>query len=107
MYGNASFYTAAVESKQTINDGAWHHLAAVKSGKEVDLFVGDQPAGRVTTREEFTAKSPWKLGFFGAGNTGQLNARICCVRMSNVARYLIPFKPDRRYGSHKYTVFMP
>jgi hypothetical protein len=107
VHGNGSFYLAAGEARQQINDGRWHHLAAVKTGQEVELYVDGTPAAHITTREEFVSKSPWVLGFFGVGNTGQLNATFCRIRMSNVARYLIPFNPDRQYGSDKYTVFEP
>lgn len=107
VWGNGSFYTVAGEAKQTINDNRWHHLAAVKNGLEVDLYVDGRPAAHITTRAEFESKSPWMLGFFGVGNIGQLNATFCRIRMSNVARYRFQFTPDRRYGSDKYTVFAP
>lgn len=107
VHGNGSFYLAAGEARQAINDADWHHLAAVKTGQEVELFIDGRPAAHISTRDQFTSKSPWVLGFFGVGNTGQLNARFCRIRMSNVARYLLPFTPDRRYGSDKFTVFMP
>lgn len=107
VYGNASFYLVAGEAKQPINDGNWHHLAAVKRGMDVDLFVDGRKAASVVTREQFESNSPWVMGFFTVGNQGQLDARFCRVRISNVARYLVPFIPDRKYGADKYTAFMP
>lgn len=109
VIGDGPFYRVDVWDAETaeINDGRWHHVAAVKRGKVLSLFVDGQLAGRGATIDSFHSESPWILGVHRPWNSSLEDGRFCRLRISNIARYHPSFTPDRGYTRDQYTVWMP
>ncbi|HVA49563.1 MAG TPA: LamG-like jellyroll fold domain-containing protein [Pirellulales bacterium] len=93
-------------SSAPIDDGRWHHVAAVKRGKSLWLMVDGRLAGSGEGLELFRSQSPWILGVHRPWNNSQGQGRFCRVRLSTIARYRPPFKPDRTYERDQYTAWM-
>ncbi|MDB5391754.1 MAG: hypothetical protein JWM11_7400, partial [Planctomycetaceae bacterium] len=55
-------------------------------------------------REDLPSKSPWRLGVHLG--IDPINVNVCKFRISNIARYVIAFKPDYAYKRDKATVFL-
>jgi hypothetical protein len=100
---SADLSSESTVGKTKINDGGWHHLAAVKLGKHLLLFVDGKKEAEVEGAESFSSKSAWKAGC----STGldSVAARVCRIRVSNTARYLFPFDPETQYGKDSATVY--
>ncbi|MES2793157.1 MAG: LamG-like jellyroll fold domain-containing protein, partial [Planctomycetota bacterium] len=86
-----------------INDGRWHHVAAVKLARRVLLFVDGKLEGQLNGVPSIATKSPWKAGNHIQGDGA--TARLCRIRVSRSARYLLPFTPEKHYVPDKDTSF--
>jgi hypothetical protein len=109
VIGDGPFYRVDVwdPGSAEINDGRWHHVAAVKHGKALSLFVDGQLAGSGETLLSFRSESPWILGAHRPWNNSLGRGRFCRLRISTVARYHPSFTPGRTYARDQYTVWMP
>ncbi len=104
LFENASFHYVETRTDVSLNDRAWHHLAIVKSGTKAALFIDGKHAANLDVREELSSKSPWKLGTSFGFQPIAVNA--CKFRISNIARYIVSFKPDYNYKRDKWTVYL-
>lgn len=90
--------------KAKINDGEWHHIAAVKLAKALILFVDGKIDAELAGSEKYASKSPWKVG--ASAHDKPIAARFAQLRFSNTPRYLVPFAPEKQYGKDAATSFM-
>ncbi|HEX7375941.1 MAG TPA: NPCBM/NEW2 domain-containing protein [Pirellulales bacterium] len=88
-----------------VGDGRWHHVAAIKRGKALSLTVDGNLAGEGRTEESLRSKSQWILGAHRPWNNVLRDGRFCRLRISTIARYHPPFKPERAYGRDRYTAW--
>ncbi|MBI4585704.1 MAG: LamG domain-containing protein [Planctomycetes bacterium] len=100
VIGDAAFYRVDGVSHTRANDGDWHHLAAVNSNGQVQLYLDGNQVAEIKTRPGFISKSPWVLGHHGAWDLATVDAKFARIRRSRVARYAGPFSPPD-YASDK------
>lgn len=105
--GDSSAGFENAESRVSINDGRWHHVAAVKVGNQLGLFVDGKSVAQTTAGDVYLSASPWKFGHQDAWNIDELSAKFCRLRFSKEARYLVNFVPERTYPKDKATLFVP
>lgn len=96
----------------TINDGAWHHVAAVYDGADKILYVDGVEVARVTNAHSGAALgdsgNPTRFGFIGEGSeatsfNGSRNNRYYEGQLDNVALYEGAMSADaiaREYHNH-------
>jgi hypothetical protein len=89
-----------------IDDDRWHHLAAVKRGKSLSVMVDGRLAGTGEGLEFYRSESAWILGVHRPWNNSHGQGRFCRLRLSTIARYHPPFKPNRTYERDQYTAWM-
>jgi hypothetical protein len=93
-----------------VNDGAWHHLAAVKTDTRVRLFVDGKPSADIEIRPAYKSGSAWILGFhrpwLKAYRYRGLEGNFALIRLSRIARYSERFSPRGDYSSDRDTLFM-
>ncbi|MDB5389018.1 MAG: hypothetical protein JWM11_4664 [Planctomycetaceae bacterium] len=104
IVSNADFTWEPETGKTKINDGAWHHVAAVKIGEQLLLFVDGQKEAQCPGRESFSSKSPWKAGC--STDQEPVSVRLARIRLSGTSRYLFPFTPDKQYGKDAGTLLL-
>jgi hypothetical protein len=90
--------------KTKINDGEWHHIAAVKIEKSLLLFVDGRIDAELVGLDKYASKSPWKVGT--SAQDKPIAARLARIRISSIPRYLVPFAPEKQYGKDAATSFM-
>ena len=95
------------DSRQAINDGRWHHIAIVKLGSRLGLFVDGKWTAQTEYAETYLSGSPWKLGHDGQSKQPEPAAKFCRLRFSKDARYLLSFHPEKNYARDKATIFIP
>jgi hypothetical protein len=86
----------AVTSSTTINDGAWHHIAVVRSGSSVKLYVNGVSEGTPITTAGTLRTSTAKLtiGRLGEANSNYYTGYIDEFRVSSSARWTGNFTPS-------------
>lgn len=89
--------------KTKVNDGKWHHIAAVKVGQQLVLFVDGKKEVEITGLKTFTSLSQWKAG--ASMGIGSVAVRICRLRLSSTARYHVPFVPEKQYPKDSSTLY--
>lgn len=94
-------------SRQAINDGRWHHIAVVKLGSRLGLFVDGKWTAQTEYAETYQSASPWKVGHDGLSKYSEPAAKFCRLRFSKDARYLLSFHPEKNYPRDKLTMFIP
>ncbi|MDB5337696.1 MAG: hypothetical protein JWN70_3315 [Planctomycetaceae bacterium] len=99
--------TKSGRSRQTINDGRWHHVAAVKIGNRLGLFIDGKWAAQTDLNDNLLSGSPWKVGHDGQTKLDEPEAKFCRFRFSKEARYLVSFHPEKNYSKDKGTLFVP
>lgn len=105
--GRSSSGTQVGRSRVTINDGRWHHVAAVKLGTRLGLFIDGKWAAQTEFQDTYLSGSPWKLGHDGQSKLAEPEAKFCRIRFSKDARYLVSFHPEKTYSKDKGTLFIP
>lgn len=100
---NADYHWDAAGGKSKINDGAWHHLAVVRLGRQVYLYIDGKKECQVESLNTYSSKSPWKAGV--ARGQDSMALRLCRLRVSGTPRYLLPFVPDKQYGKDAATIY--
>ncbi len=105
--GRSISATAAGRSKQAINDGRWHHVAIVKIGNQLGLFVDGKRSAQSELNERDATGSPWKIGYETGSNAPEVKMKVCRIRFSKDARYLVNFHPEKNYTKDKGTLFVP
>lgn len=95
------------ESRVSIDDGRWHHVAAVKIGNQLGLFVDGKSVAQTVASDVYLSASPWKVGHQDAWSIDEVEAKFCRLRFSKEARYLVNFVPERTYPKDKGTLFVP
>lgn len=85
-----------------INDGYWHHLALVKQGNELVLYVDGRRGVSSTLKVPLQSRSPWKFG--ASHNRVPCAARFGGLRISKSARYTDAFTPAKIHVKDKDTL---
>jgi len=86
-----------------INDGNWHHLAMVKNGNDLALFVDGSKEVRSTLNAPVISRSVWKFGT--SHNRAPCAARFGGIRISKTARYDDAFSPKKLHPKDKDTLY--
>ena len=86
-----------------VADGHWHHIALMKQGSEITLWVDGQKGTRAEAPAVMPSTSPWKLGC--SKGKPPCVARFGGIRISNVARYTDRFTPARQHLKDGATLF--
>lgn len=102
--GHANDYWQFARGTTSINDGRWHHIAGVKLGRELLLFVDGKKEAQVEGLDAYSSKVPWKVG--QKDILDPMSARFCRFRLSKTPRYLIPFIPEKQYLKDSDTLFI-
>lgn len=106
-YAQGYNYARFLFSKQKVNDGLWRHLAIVKQGDQLTLFIdGKKEAVANEIRPELKSKANWHIGYSRVDNRLPLHASFARIRVSSVARYHVPFSPETQYGADRATLFL-
>lgn len=102
---NAHFYVDRKQSEKVVSDGQWHHLAATRMGKRLQLFVDGELSAELIARDDFPKTNPgaWRLGFF---NGVHLAGEFARIRVSSECRYHTRFVPERRYEADRNTMML-
>ena len=105
---------AIVNQGVNITDGAWHHVACVRQGTSVSIYVDGSIQGTGTDSRSLFASSTAQPRLGGASSTGgRLNGYMQDVRIyKGIAKYTSSFSPPersvkgtaRRYPSGVYVV---
>ena len=81
-----------------LNDGAWHHLAWVRSGTAANnntLYIDGTSAGtQSNTSTSLAVASDIGIGYYINDNSNYMNGYIDEVRVSHTARYTANFTPS-------------
>ena len=86
----------------TINDGKWHHIAVVRRGTELTLFVDGKQTVRTDEQDPLASRSPWKFGTSYQRVAGA--ARFGGLRISKSVRYDGSFVPQKQYAKDQDTL---
>lgn len=98
-YAHGPDHSSLKHTSQRIDDGMWHHVAAVKIGDRFTVFVDGKVAGAsILIRPEMTSKTDWHLGYMMVEQQSPLTASYARIRISSIARYHVEFEPDWKYG---------
>jgi hypothetical protein len=94
------------DTSNSFSDGHWHHMALVKQGAAINVYVDGQSVIKRTMQdgEQLVGGSPWKLGCGKGGPP--LASQFAKVRISNVARYTQEFVPPKQYLRDFSTVYL-
>lgn len=95
------------KARVAINDGRWHHVAAVKVGSRLGLFVDGKSVAQTDALPSYRSASPWKVGHQENSRYSELEATFSRLRFSKEARYLVNFIPEKTYAKDKATLFIP
>lgn len=88
-----------ISSTGTLSTGVWTHIAFVKSGSTITLYINGVQDGSASLVGSI-ATTVVPLSFGNWNNTGQINAYLDEVRLSNVVRYAGNFTP----ASSEYSI---
>jgi hypothetical protein len=89
VYGNSE--SDLLESYIPVIKGEWQHIAGVRSGRELSIYVNGRLAGRKSTQlEAGKIRAPLKIG---AGSREFYNGLIHQLRITLEARYATDFYP--------------
>ncbi|MDB5386085.1 MAG: hypothetical protein JWM11_1731, partial [Planctomycetaceae bacterium] len=93
-------------TSNTYSDGHWHHMALVKQGAAVNVYVDGKSVISRTMQgsERLESGSPWKLGCGKGGSP--LLSQFARIRISNVARYTKEFSPQKQYIRDFSTMYL-
>ena len=105
--GRSSSGSSIGRSRQVINDGRWHHIAVVKMGHKLGLFVDGKWTAQTEFADTYLSGSPWKVGHDGQSKYDEPEAKFCRLRFSKEPRYLVSFHPEKNYTKDKGTIFIP
>ena len=75
----------AVQSTATVTDNQWHHVAAVRSGNTIKLYVDGDPNGSGTIAANITGGTAL-IGASAFASTQSMNGQIADVRIWSDAR---------------------
>ena len=81
---NAVNYTAT--SASVVNDGLWHHVAGVRDGSVITVFIDGLPENSVTMENQFELRSGGILDFVPWSDETPYDYYIDEVRISDMAR---------------------
>jgi len=75
---NGTNYVAAVSKGPALNDGAWHHVAVVRGGPSLSLYVDGELSGQGVGKgvANIASNNPWRLGRSLATDTSP-SAKFC------------------------------
>jgi len=83
-----------VTSSGAINDGSWHHVAVVRVGNQILLWIDGALAGAVTSTVAFAANASTTIFGNSVFSTRDFNGHLDDWRITKgVARYTVPFTP--------------
>jgi hypothetical protein len=84
-----------VTSSATISDGNWHHLAFVRNGSTVTMYVDGTSVGSdtITSAQNYTGLLHIGKLIVSGSPTQYFNGWIDEIRLSTVARYTANFTP--------------
>ena len=88
-----------------INDGVWHHIAAVKLVDRLNVYVDGKLAGpSILIQPDNLSKTAWHLGYMMVEQQSPLTATYARIRISSIARYHFAFDPQLDYGADAATL---
>ncbi|HNT28669.1 MAG TPA: LamG domain-containing protein, partial [bacterium] len=102
-YSAGSFYSASGVTEPA--NGDWYHVALVKNGTALTIFVDGEPSAATTAASASYANS--ENLFFGSRRSSTpsyFDGLIDEIRISNVARYNSSFTPQQRFASDGNTI---
>lgn len=94
-YNINSAASAVLTSTTSISNGTWYHIAMVRSGTSLKLYVNGTEESSTTTSASFDGSAD-KNFFAGIANASgtEYNGYIDELRISNTARYTTTFTPS-------------
>jgi hypothetical protein len=99
IYNNNSGDTSLVSTTSVAN-GTWYHLALVRNGTNIRLYVNGTSEASITVASDFVADNSanttgYQIGAYADGDAAtSINGHIDEVRVSNTARYTATFTPS-------------
>lgn len=92
---NFTGYTTQIAGPATLSYGNWHHLAIVRNGNSLNLYVnGSQIASESITSPDHTGVGDLYIGTNGRLSNRDVTGYIDEIRISNTARYTSSFTPS-------------
>jgi hypothetical protein len=100
--------TKQIIGTTTLNSGAWHHLAVVRSSGVFTLYVdGTSEGGTYANSNSFTTTNTMRIGANRLTSTAPVNGYLDEIRISDTARFTSNFTPDSSaYGSDSNTLLL-
>ena len=86
LHAVISISGSGVEGTTLINDNRWHHLAGVRSGTQLTIYVDGVAQNTLTNANSASPAAPLGIGFFGGANSNFWPGRLDEVRLWNVAQ---------------------
>ncbi len=86
MVTDANSSSFSVTSTSALNDGSWHHVAGVRNGDLISIFIDGLPESSFTLENEFELRSGGILDFVPWSDDTPYDFYIDEVRISDKAR---------------------
>ena len=110
VFLDGKYVKAEMPPDASLKADHWHHLAGVWDGTHVRLFVDGKPVATVAgSGKRKTNRLPLFVGADpnSAGKpVDQLTGEVDEVRLSTVARYADPFRPQRFFSPDNHTALL-
>ncbi len=110
-YGGYYYDTAgggsSVDATHTPSTGEWYHIALVKSGTTIAIFINGEQSGssQASGNPIVTSSVPLYFGArFASDTSGYFDGLIDEIRISGVARYASAFTPVKRLSNDADTI---
>lgn len=104
-YAHGPTHSSLRHSTMRVDDGIWHHIAAVKLEEQLLLYVDGEIAGPPIIIENVNlSKTPWHLGYMMVEQQSPLDATYARIRISSIGRYHFSFEPDLDYTADASTL---
>jgi hypothetical protein len=104
-YAHGPAHSSLQHTDMRVDDGIWHHVAAVKILDKLQLYVdGIQAGPSIAIQNENLSKTPWHIGFMMVEQQSPLDATYARIRISAIARYHFPFQPELDYSTDAATL---
>lgn len=104
-YAHGAAHSSLQYTETRVDDGIWHHVAAVKILDKLQLYVDGLQAGpSIIIQNENLSKTPWHIGFMMIEQKRPLDATYARIRISAIARYHFPFQPELDYSTDATTL---
>ena len=110
---NNSNSAASLVSTTTVANGTWYHLALVRNGTNIGLYVNGTSEASITVASNFVVDDSanttgYQIGaYYNGDSTTIINGYIDEIRISNSARYTTTFTPSTTpFVNDANTVFL-